>query len=172
MSRGGLSAMVRFHCLKVGVKLSAHSFRKYLQTNLDVAGVSPNLVDRILGHKLGGSRDPYSQPSDEQLLEAYKGAYQNLRVYPDKTETEERLLKVEKELTERNSVIGELVSNGAKKTSEVEDLRAQVKTFEAKLNNALDLLSMMTREATHNQVKAEYEKLRRLQLEQKNKKET
>jgi integrase len=88
ISRGGLSSMIRYQCLKHGVKLSAHSFRKYVQTSLDNAGVSPNIIDRLLGHKLPGSRDPYSQPSDEDMLEAYKKAYDHLRVYQVQNEAE------------------------------------------------------------------------------------
>jgi len=58
--------MLRFQCCKTDqIKLSAHSFHKYVQTSRDVAGVSLNIIDRILGHALGGSCDPYSQPTDE-----------------------------------------------------------------------------------------------------------
>lgn len=95
ISRGGLSSMIRFQCMRHGVKLSAHSFRKYVQTSLDVAGVSPNIIDRLLGHKLSGSRDPYSQPSDEDMLEAYKGAYGHLRAYSlPMDENKQRLLNL------------------------------------------------------------------------------
>jgi integrase len=125
ISRGGLSSMVRFQCLRVGVKLSAHSFRKYVQTNLEAAGVNPNWIDRVLGHKLSGSRDPYSQPSDEQLLEAYKSAYTALRVYPDKNEVETRVSKLESDLVERNDAIAELLTRGNQKTTELKELKSQ-----------------------------------------------
>jgi len=63
--------------------LSAHSLRKYLQTTLEAAGINSNWIDQILGHKLINSRDAYSKPTDEQLLEAYTKAYRLIRVYPD-----------------------------------------------------------------------------------------
>jgi integrase len=63
--------------------MSAHSLRKYLQTNLEAAGMNVNWIDQILGHKLINSRDAYSKPTDEQLKEAYTKAYKFLRVYPD-----------------------------------------------------------------------------------------
>jgi integrase len=126
VSRGGLSSMVRFQCLKTGqVKLSAHSFRKYVQTSLDVAGVSPNIIDRIIGHKLGNSRDPYSQPTDEELLAAYKDAYSALRVYPDKNEVETRVSKLENDLIERNGAIAELLTKRNQKTNELKELKVQ-----------------------------------------------
>ncbi len=63
--------------------MTAHSLRKYVQTNLEVAGMNVNWIDQILGHKLINSRDAYSKPTDEQLQEAYTKAYKFLRVYPD-----------------------------------------------------------------------------------------
>ena len=87
----------------------------------------------MLGHKLSGSSDASSLPSDEQLLEAYKNAYSQLRVYPDNRELEERLLKVERELIERNSVIAELASNGSKKSNEVEELHNQIKVLTSRM---------------------------------------
>jgi integrase len=67
--------------------VSAHSLRKYLQTNLEAANVNVNWIDQILGHKLINSRDAYSKPTDEQLQEAYAKAYKFLRVYPDLSTT-------------------------------------------------------------------------------------
>ena len=86
MTRGGVSNMLKFHCQRTGEKrLSAHSFRKYLQTQLEAAGVHPNWIDQILGHRLINSRDSYSLPSDEELRDAYEKAYSQLRVYPEET---------------------------------------------------------------------------------------
>ena len=60
-------------------RMSAHSLRKKLQTDLERAGVNTNWIDQILGHKLINSRDAYSLPTDEELREAYKF----IRVYPE-----------------------------------------------------------------------------------------
>ena len=49
ISRSSLSSSLSFHCQRIGVaKLSAHRFRKFLQTSIDAAGVSPNFIDQIL----------------------------------------------------------------------------------------------------------------------------
>jgi len=65
--------------------MSAHSLRKKLQTDLEKAGVNPNWIDQILGHKLINSRDAYSLPTDEELREAYAQAYPLIKVYPEIT---------------------------------------------------------------------------------------
>jgi integrase/uncharacterized coiled-coil protein SlyX len=127
ISRQGLSSMIRFQCTKNGAKrLSAHSFRKYLQTSLDATGVSPNFTDQIIGHKLINSRDAYSLPTEEQLLKAYMDAYPLVRVYPDKTEVEERIAKLEEQVTERNGTIAELLTNGTHKVNEMNEMKAQM----------------------------------------------
>lgn len=142
VTRGSISSLMKWQCRKTGnLKLSAHSFRKYLQTNLDVAGISPNLIDQMLGHKLPNSRDAYSLPSDEQLLKAYMNAYPQLRVYPDKTEVEERVSKLETDITERNNVIVDLVSNGAKKTNEVQALQTQVSSLKEQMEEMHKILA-------------------------------
>ena len=82
--RETFSSTIRFAFLRIDEpNVSAHSLRKYVQTNLEAAGVNVNWIDQILGHKLINSRDAYSKPTDEQLQEAYAKAYKFLRVYPD-----------------------------------------------------------------------------------------
>ena len=131
---GSITSLIKWQCGKTGQqKLSAHSFRKFLQTNLDVAGISPNLIDQMLGHKLPNSRDAYSLPSDEQLLKAYQDAYSMLQIYPDKTEVEERVSKLETEVQERNAVIAELTTNGTHKTSEMETMKADMAALKGEL---------------------------------------
>ena len=83
----------------------------------------------MLGHKLPNSRDAYSLPSDLQLLKAYTDAYPQLRVYPDKTEVEERVTKLETEVQDRNTIIAELSTDGAHKKDELEQLKNQVETL-------------------------------------------
>ncbi len=64
-------------------RMSAHSLRKKLQTDLEKAGINSNWIDQILGHALINSRDAYSLPTDEELKEAYTKAYQYIKVYPE-----------------------------------------------------------------------------------------
>lgn len=90
ISRSGLSAIIRNHFRKIGEKkMSAHSFRKKLQTDLEKAGINSNWIDQILGHALINSRDAYSLPTDEELKEAYTKAYQFIRIYPNVTQPPE-----------------------------------------------------------------------------------
>jgi len=60
--------------------ISAHSFRKYTQTMLEVARIDPNWRKLILGKKLPGSEGSYSMPSNQDLQRAYEEAYQHIQV--------------------------------------------------------------------------------------------
>jgi integrase len=84
ISRHSLSSLLREAFVNVNEdRMSAHSLRKKLQTDLEKAGINSNWIDQILGHKLINSRDAYSLPTDEELKEAYTKAYQFIRVYPE-----------------------------------------------------------------------------------------
>lgn len=146
ISREGLSSMIRFQCLKTGAaKLSAHSFRKYLQTSLDAAGVSPNFIDRIMGHKLMNSRDAYSQPTDEDLLKSYMNAYSHVRIYPDKIEIDEKVGNLEVEIAERNKVIADLLTNGEKKDFELQTLKESLQQLQSQVNLVTSSLALVRR---------------------------
>ncbi len=83
-SRHSLSSLMREAFVNVNEdRMSAHSLRKKLQTDLEKAGVNPNWIDQILGHELINSRDAYSLPTDEELKEAYTKAYSIIRIYPE-----------------------------------------------------------------------------------------
>jgi integrase len=56
-------------------RMSAHSLRKRLQTQLEKGGMPTNWIDQVLGHKLINSRDAYSLPTDEELRDSYVKAY-------------------------------------------------------------------------------------------------
>ena len=84
IGRSTLSAIIENHFSKIGEsKMSAHSFRKKLQTDLEKSGVNTNWIDQILGHALINSRDAYSLPTDEELIESHTKAYQTIRIYPN-----------------------------------------------------------------------------------------
>ncbi len=84
ISRHSFSTLLRQAFVNVNEdKMSAHSLRKKLQTDLEKAGINSNWIDQILGHKLINSRDAYSLPTDEELKEAYTKAYQYIKVYPE-----------------------------------------------------------------------------------------
>jgi integrase len=111
--------------------MSAHSLRKYVQTNLEVAGINVNWIDQILGHKLINSRDAYSKPTDDQLREAYIKACKCLRVYPDldtpkpqtpKPETNETAQKEEYTVKTATSLdeVTKLIENGYQYAATIE----------------------------------------------------
>ena len=82
--RHSLSSLIREAFVNVNEeRITAHSLRKKLQTDLEKAGINSNWIDQILGHQLINSRDAYSLPTDEELREAYAKAYQFIRVYPE-----------------------------------------------------------------------------------------
>ena len=86
ISRHSFSTLLRQAFLNVKEdKMSAHSLRKKLQTDLEKGGINSNWIDQILGHKLINSRDAYSLPTDEELKEAYAKAYPYIKVYPEPT---------------------------------------------------------------------------------------
>jgi len=130
LSRSGFSALIFFQAQRCGINkgFSAHSFRKYVQTNLEAAGVHPNWIDQMLGHKLINSRDSYSLPVDEQLREAYERAYAHLAVL--ELSDSERLKVLEKDLEEARTEISDL--RGAK--LERDGLRSRVASLENAIN--------------------------------------
>jgi len=139
MTRSGLSNLILSTCqrtLKDEKKLSAHSFRKFLQTTLESRGVHANWIDKILGHELRGSTGAYSKPEDfaekdrNVLFESYKNAYPMLRIFPERVETETRVSNLETELANRNKEIAELKSIGHQKASELESLGARFTKME------------------------------------------
>jgi hypothetical protein len=122
---------------------SAHSFRKYFQTQLEAAGVSPNWIDQMIGHRFINSRDSYSLPSDQQLREAYEKAYPQLRVYPEEVEVEERISKLEADIEERNRTIANLLVNGDQKENKITELERKMAGLEALLKRALPLVEQL-----------------------------
>jgi hypothetical protein len=116
ISRSGMSSTITFHAGKNGLngELSAHSFRKFFQTQLEAGGVHPNWIDQMIGHKLRGTTNSYSKPTDEQLQEAYMKSYHSLRIYTipptskDLMEQAEKLKTAEKEVLQLRKKVQEM----------------------------------------------------------------
>jgi site-specific recombinase XerD len=137
LTRSGMSSTITYHAGRIGVdgQFSAHSFRKFFQTQLEAAGVHPNWIDQMMGHRLINSRDSYSLPTDQQLKEAYKKAYSQLRVY-GRPDVEARISNLEAELEERNQIIEALVTNGSDKKTEIESLKRRIQELERERNES------------------------------------
>jgi len=91
ISRSGLSSLLGHHIIRIGLEkeISAHSFRKFFQTQLEAGGVHPNWVQQMMGHKLSGVEGSYSRPTEQQLRDVYVRAYNFLRINPVLVTSEE-----------------------------------------------------------------------------------
>jgi len=134
ISRSGMSSTITFYAQKLGINsaFSAHSFRKYFQTQLEASGINSNWIDQMIGHRLINSRDSYSRPTCEQLKEVYMKAYPQLRVFKGKN-VESRISTLETQLEERDKLIESLVANGSNKNKEIEQLQTQIESFDRRL---------------------------------------
>jgi integrase len=132
IQRHSLSSLIREAFLNVKEeRITAHSLRKKLQTDLEKAGINSNWIDQILGHQLINSRDAYSLPTDEELREAYVNAYKFIRVYP---EIDKPVIgRVKEQLEQETSVLNNLQPT-AEKNYHVAEARniAEVKQLLAK----------------------------------------
>lgn len=72
--------------LKLGKQKSAHSLRKFNTTNLQASGMHPAWISIIQGKAIPMSWKEYTEPSNEQLLEAYKNAYKHIAIYEHTSE--------------------------------------------------------------------------------------
>jgi integrase len=82
MSRENMCTLVRNAFIESGTKkVSAHSLRRFLQTQMEEANVNVNWIDQMLGHELVNCRGAYSKPTDEQLEKAYRKGYDHIRIY-------------------------------------------------------------------------------------------
>jgi site-specific recombinase XerD len=133
IGRSTLSAIIENHFSKIGeTKMSAHSFRKKLQTDLEKSGVNTNWIDQILGHALINSRDAYSLPTDEELKEAYTKAYQIIRIYPEIPQATNQIETQKTEILEIKAndiqAIKQALLKGYKHADTVENIRLYMKS--------------------------------------------
>jgi len=80
----------------VGAKnVSAHSLRKYFQRTLEnpELHVHKTWIKQFMGKKIIGSDRPYVEDRTEKLLEAYKMAYDNLRLEARPLDEKERRIR-------------------------------------------------------------------------------
>jgi integrase len=144
LSRSGVSSSIHYLVKKAGLEgeISAHSLRKFTETRLEAAGVNPNWVDQIIGHRLPGSRANYSRPEDTDLFQEYKDAYNELRIFElpasaaelEKTAT--KLRKTEQEMSEMKT---ELAYQMSKRLQ----LENEMKSMQGKVNEMQDMLKLL-----------------------------
>lgn len=93
---------------------SAHALRRFFQTSLETSGMNPNWIKKMMGHTLGGSEAPYSQPEIEMLRQAYQKSYAHLAV----SEIVEQKSRVEA----LEAQVEALTLNGTRKSGEIKQL--------------------------------------------------
>jgi len=80
-----------------------HALRKFFDTECRKAGVYPDFVELLMGHKLSGVRSHYFKPDINTLLQGTKDCKGYVAAINDLTINEEfRLTKKVKELNEKN----------------------------------------------------------------------
>ena len=80
-----------------------HAFRKFFNTECAKAGVYPDFIEIMLGHKLPGVRSHYMKPDTNTLLEGTKEVKGYLAAIDSLTINDEnRLSKQVQELKEKN----------------------------------------------------------------------
>jgi DNA-binding transcriptional regulator GbsR (MarR family) len=117
--------------------VSANSLRKFFQTRMEGAGVNPNWMDHMIGHKLPGVGNHYSLPTDEELFDTYRKAYDALRVVEIKDDVG-RIKALEEELQKERE--------DADREKEMADMKTQLA--------ALTLLTESLRNSLETQIKA------------------
>jgi integrase len=138
LKRTSLANLIRNSFLRANEKrMSPHSLRKKLQTDLEKAGINSNWIDQILGHQLINSRDAYSLPTDEELKEAYLRSYQFIRVYP---EINKPVPEPKEELKQTTQILTQQITNEenypvaeAKNMTEVKKLLAKGYKYEMEM---------------------------------------
>ena len=114
LSPHAISVIVRKAAISAGVwkeGFSAHALRRFFQTSLETSGMNQNWIQRMMGHRLNGSEEPYSQPEIEMLREAYLKAYTYLAV----SEAVEQRSRVEA----LEAQVEALMLNGKRKDEEI-----------------------------------------------------
>ena len=105
LDKGGVSRIIRWMALQSSLEnISAHSLRKYHQTRLEASNISDAWIALLQGRKIRDSRGAYSLPTDEELLEGYAKAYEELQIHPT-TDANTRLEEVEKDLQELKDIL-------------------------------------------------------------------
>jgi hypothetical protein len=80
-----------------------HAFRKFFNTECAKAGVYPDFIEIMLGHKLPGVRSHHMKPDTNTLLEGTKEIKSDLAAIDSLTINDEnRLSKQVQELKEKN----------------------------------------------------------------------
>lgn len=131
--------------------VSAHAFRRFYETALEAAGVSPNWIDQMIGHRLSGARGSYSKPTDTVLREAYTAAYDRLRV-DEPTFDNERIQRLEEERQQEHGERQQLAEKVLRVVDDNLAMKERLQTVEAENAELRRLLQEEMAEGEINRV--------------------
>lgn len=134
---------------------SAHALRRFFQTSLETSGMNPNWIKKMMGHTLGGSEAPYSQPEIEMLRQAYQKSYAHLAV-SEVVEQKSRVQALE-------SQVEALIMNGKRKEQEIVELRRAKETFALNGQQKTSELEELKRDMAN--IKGSFQELKRMMLQ-------
>lgn len=115
-----------------GTNFSVHDGRRIVQTALESVGTPSNWTKKIKGRKCSGEESPYSKPAVEQLKAKYVEALEELEFLSEGSVNRKKLEELEVKVEERNGAIAELLTNGNKKTSEIDAMKESMAILQAK----------------------------------------
>jgi len=127
-------------------RIHCHSFRKFFNTQMEVAGMPYNWHNFMMGHSLGQVNGSYSRPTKEMILNRYQECKHYITVNPStelKAELEGKSKEVEKlvqeksvlKIEERIKGIFEREQVNFVKGKEIEQLK---ENFDTQLNDILE----------------------------------
>jgi hypothetical protein len=120
-------------------KLS-HGFRKYYKTNTERAGMLSSSIAILMDHSEGVPIDNYSRPTEDNLLQDYLKAVDNLSVNKDQ-KIATQLQKQVTELTEKSKEDTYIIKGKlAEKETEIEDMKKRLESIEANNNRNFQLM--------------------------------
>lgn len=125
-----ITETVKQGCARTEI-MSAHGFRKYFATTLEIEGVNPVYVELLLGHDMG-LKTVYSKPTPLQLLE---GDGDKVRGYTSGinalTINEEHRLKME------NTSLKETLAEWANNRQEIAQIKKELALIQEQKKQAV-----------------------------------
>ena len=85
-------------------EFSVHGFRKFFKTKAELGGMRPINVETLMGHSTGIS-DSYYRPTDNDLLEDYLKAVDNLTITYDENRLQKQVNELNEKSKEENYII-------------------------------------------------------------------
>ena len=124
-----------------------HAFRKHYNTECAKAGVYPDFIEIMLGHKLPGVRSHYMKPDTNTLLEGTKEVKGYLAAIGSLTINDEnRLSKQVQELKEKNEDAGYVIKGKLQEKDE------QIKIIQSQMNVLVGIISRLDSEEGKNKI--------------------